>query len=128
MIFLLFQSCNENEHIVPENFDFTGFWVNEQLDDSVLTYIRADALAENQYCFGFTNDGRFLERKNSGGCATPPIVYADYEGSWSEEDSVISITVPFWGGTAFYKWKVVELEKNRLSLIRVETDHEFEAW
>lgn len=78
---------------------------------------RSDKLAADQYCFGFKRDGGFVEQKNAGWCGTPPIAYGQYEGSWSIQDSIVSVTVPFWGGMSHYSWKVTEVGNDRLVFI-----------
>ena len=70
--------------------------------------------------------GKFTERKNSGWCGTPPVVYSDYDGIWSEHDSLISVSTGFWGGTVDYQWKIVALDKDYLSLYIVKQEYKHE--
>lgn len=119
-------SCSETNEFEPESeFDITGYWINQQFNDTVFEYQKSASLKEGQYCFGFKEDGEFIERKNSGWCGTPPINYGDFEGVWSINDSTLEISVEFWGGMADYKWKIISLDNQQLSLIQLESNHEF---
>lgn len=83
-------------------------------------------MEEGQYCFGFKENGEFTERKNAGWCGTPPISYADFDGNWTINDSIVEINVEYWGGMAYYKWKIISLHEQQMSLIQIEINHEME--
>ena len=122
---LLVFACSETNDLEQDYlFDISGYWINQQLNDTVYTYEKSSALLEGQYCFGFKENGEFIERKNSGWCATPPISYADFEGSWIINDSIVEINVDFWGGMAYYKWKIISLDEHHMSFIEIEADHQ----
>jgi len=122
-ISVLLFSCSEDEDFAPGELNFIGYWADREYNEPVYSYSNSDALIDDQYCFGFLADGKFQERKNTGWCGTPPIAYGDYEGTWSVSDSVISIEVPYWGGTAEYKWKVVSIHNNKLDILVLETNY-----
>jgi len=120
-------SCSESYQLEAESeFDITGFWVNQSINDTIYAYDKSSHLKEGQYCFGFQENEEFVERKNAGWCGTPPISYADFEGTWSLTDSIVDISVAFWGGTASYKWKIISLNHQQLQLIVIESNHEME--
>ena len=125
MLFVL--ACSEtNDFEQYALFDITGYWINQQLNDTVYTYEKSAELVEGQYCFGFKENGEFIEHKNSGPCATPPISYADFLGSWTIKDSIVEIDVEFWGGMAHYKWKIISVDEQHMSLLEIESDHEIQ--
>ena len=103
--------------------DISGYWTDAQINDTINIYMKSTKLKEGQYCFGFQSNGKFIERKNSGWCGTPPIAYGDFEGSWSINDSIVEISVPFWGGTAEYKWKILSLDNFKLKYTVLEAEY-----
>lgn len=125
-ILLLFITCERDNIIIDESDLLTGFWINPQATDTLITYERAGSLKENDYCFSFQSNGRFTERKNAGWCGTPPVVYSDFEGSWQKNDSIVTISVAFWGGTAQYRWKIKTIDKERLTIVSQSTEYFYE--
>jgi hypothetical protein len=115
---LIFSACEKAELAMESTLQepLTGYWVNMQVVDTLLSFTRADKLVENDYGFAFLPEGKFLERKNSGWCATPPIAYADFQGTWSYTDSVITISTGYWGGTATYHWQLISADDKYLTI------------
>jgi hypothetical protein len=122
ILFLI--SCDKNDEFTSKSDLLIGSWINEQTKDTLKTYERADNLKDKDYGFIFRSDGIFVERKNAGWCGTPPISYEDFKGIWIKNDSIIDITVKYWGGLSDYKWKIIFLDKSRLTIaILFEGDH-----
>jgi len=113
-----------NEIAVDDSNLLKGAWINPVINDTTVTYQRANSLNENEPGLAFKNEQLFLERKNAGWCGTPPIVYADYEGSWAQDDSMINITVDYWGGQAKYRWKIKSLSKTQVTIIRISEEYQ----
>ena len=121
LIFLALLACEENlENHAPENDHLIGSWFNPEYNDSIVTYQRSEGLVEDEYGFSFIEDFAFIERKNSGWCGTPPIAYADFEGTWARNDSILEINVDFWGGTTDYTWKILSADETMLIIERIE--------
>lgn len=94
LIILLFAfsliACEKNnENAAARNDDLIGSWFNPQYNDSITTFERSEGLADNEYGFSFNEDNTFIERKNAGWCGTPPISYADFNGTWTQNDSIM---------------------------------------
>ena len=124
----LWLSCEDNTLIVNEttgnNAEMViGNWIRPQYDDSTVTYVRSDGLKDNEYGFSFKRDSVFIERKNAGWCGTPPVSYDDFEGTWSIEDSVLKITVAYWGGFLDYKWKIMSLDQHHLTVYTIALEY-----
>ena len=131
LIILLFAlsiiACEQNnENAAATSDHLIGSWFNPQYNDSIVTYERSEGLVDNEYGFSFKEDMTFIERKNAGWCGTPPIFYADFDGIWSKNDSIIEITVDYWGGTAEYTWKIISIDNAILKVIRLEEDYNLE--
>ncbi len=120
-------ACEKNNENAAATTDhLIGSWFNPQYNDSIVTFERSEGLVDNECSFSFKEDKTFIERKNAGWCGTPPISYADFDGIWSENDSIIEITVDYWGGTAEYTWKVLSIDELTLKIIRLEEDYNLE--
>ena len=100
-----------------ENVGIVGTWNQEGSRGDTLFLKRAGDLDEQSYGFTIQEDGTFIERKNSGWCATPPITYANYKGTWEVlSDSLLSITVDYWGGVMTYQIRIVSLNAEDLAI------------
>jgi hypothetical protein len=124
---LILISCDKNDELsVLDSEDLYGCWINPVINDSLSTYEKANSLKDNDYGLAFKSGHVFIERKNSGWCGTPPISYADFDGTWTQTDSIINITVGFWGGSADYQWKIISIDKKKLKIIRLKEEYHFE--
>jgi hypothetical protein len=98
-----------------QNTGIVGTWVQDIQDADRLWLTRSDALDPDKYGFTLKGDGDFIEHKNSGWCATPPISYAEFDGTWAAlSDSLLEVTVGYWGGTMTYQIRIVKLDGNQL--------------
>jgi hypothetical protein len=104
-----------------ENAGIVGTWV-EEIDltlptDGVTTLNRSEDFDPDRYGFSIHEDGTFIERKNAGWCGTPPISYDNFEGTWEPlSDSLLDITVAYWGGTLTYQMRIVSFEADKLRI------------
>lgn len=121
---ILFQSCTEKIIVESDTQKIDGYWTNMQVSDTLFVMQRASELTDNEYCFAFLEDSKFIEQKNSGWCGTPPVMYARYEGTWSLQDSIIQISVPYWGGMVHYTWKLVNCNEESLEYFLLSADYE----
>jgi hypothetical protein len=117
---LLLPACEEDlaeRGNLVENASIIGAWVEVGNEGEVKTLERSDELDSGKYGFILQEDGSFLERKNAGWCGTPPISYANFDGTWTAlSDSLLEITVGYWGGTMNYQIRVVDLDENQLEI------------
>ena len=121
LIILLFAfsiiACEKNNENLAANPDqLIGSWFNPQYNDSIVTFKRSEGLEDNEYSFSFHEDNTFIEHKNTGWCGTPPISYADFDGIWTKNDSIIEITVEYWGGTSDFKWRIIPPDEALLEI------------
>ncbi len=111
-------SCKKDDIRNENNLnDLIGSWVDPSYNENQIEFEKSAELKDNEYGFTFMADGEFIERKNSGWCGTPPISYADFDGTWMINDSIINITVAYWGGEIDYRWKIVVLHDKKLKVI-----------
>ena len=122
-LFSLLAACSMDDiQIDPDNL-LIGIWNYSEYQDNSLIFTRNDQFIDN-LCYKFNSDGTMTERKYSGCCGTPPITYADYPGSWTIiNDTLVEITVGYWGGTTRYKLDIEKLDKNSLTAIFVYEDN-----
>ena len=120
LVMSLFISCEQNlleADALGANADIVGTWVEEGYEDDVLILNRSENLDPSKYGFTIHDDGSFIERKNAGWCATPPIYYDNFEGTWEAvSDSLLEVTVGYWGGTMTYQIRVVTLDQEYLAI------------
>ena len=123
LIFILL-ACNKTENDdVPLPGSLIGSWVNRQVQDNLIIMEKGSTLTANDYGFTFSPDGAFIERKNTGWCGTPPIAYGDFTGTWTRNDSIMNISVGYWGGTANYTWEIKKLEQFQLTFVLVKEEY-----
>jgi hypothetical protein len=121
---LVIACCGESLINPQNNEDIVGIWVENKHEDEHehRVFERENKLDNNKYGFIIESDGKFIERKNSGWCGTPPISFANFNGTWQHiSDSILNIEVGYWGGITNYKIKIISLDANEL---RIKTIYE----
>ncbi|MBN2699319.1 MAG: hypothetical protein JXR52_10885 [Bacteroidales bacterium] len=122
---LMMISCEDMEYSDIERAnllsDLAGTWVEEGYEKDLTVMERAGMLDPEKYGFIIEPDGSFTERKNASWSDAGPKTYADFEGEWiALSDSLLEITVDFWGGTMVYYLQIVFLEQD---LLKVRFDY-----
>jgi hypothetical protein len=110
-------SCHKDEiRIDPDNL-LVGVWNWKGYAGNAAVYARQSEFSMAP-CFKFNDDGTLVERKNAGWCGTPPVIYADYEGNWTIlNDTLVSVSVGYWGGTTNYRIDIESVSKDSLKVI-----------
>lgn len=122
--FFTMMACEESiVPIVNDSDQLMGSWIHPTPVDTFWRYERASALENTGYGFTFSFNHQFVERKNAGWCGTPPIIYENYEGTWSRNDSIISVSVTYWGGVANYRWKIITMDDHYLTIYKVKEEY-----
>ena len=105
------------------NADIVGTWIEDGYEEDITVLERAQKLDDSKYGFTLKEDGTFIERKNSGWCGTPPISYENFDGTWEAvSDSLVEITVGYWGGTMTYQLRIVSLDAEQLKVRYLYTE------
>ncbi|MFD2034961.1 hypothetical protein ACFSKL_09175 [Belliella marina] len=125
-ILLFFASCMENDGDIQENGQFPlGNWTISERHENGFSLIRTGSLPENTYGFSFQKNGKMTVRAIAGWCGTPPVVYSDYSGNWSNAGAALKLNMGFWGGRNVQEWKVVSSNDTgdivRIELVSSET-------
>ena len=121
---LILSACGPTvEPPIDDSNKLLGIWVNPIGKDTLWRFERVGALQDTAYGFSFQSDNVFIERKNSSWCGTPPILYENYQGTWTEKDSVISINVGYWGGTCDYQWKIISVDDKYLTVLKMKEEY-----
>ncbi len=120
LLLIMLVSCEKNMQeadMLGANADIIGTWVENGYEDDVTLLERAQSLDPSKYGFTINEDGTFIEHKNAGWCATPPITYDNFEGDWEAvSDSLLEINVGYWGGTMTYQMRIVFLDQDSLGI------------
>jgi hypothetical protein len=123
---LLF-SCLDQETLNLESGEFPlGTWTNIQYEESGFTMDRSSAIRANTYGYVFKENGKLIHRANSSFCGTPPIITADFAGTWNIDGDVVEVEVEFWGGKYSQEWKVNQASGKtvRIELLKQEYFHD----
>jgi len=118
---ILLASCSQptdsdaNDH-KPGNL--YGTWVFARYEENDTVLRKSAELDDDKYGLIIRRKGKLTERKNSGPCGTPPIIYANYEGEWKRlSDSLLEIAVGYWGGIISYRMEIVSLSHDELKIL-----------
>ena len=117
---LLFSfSCNKVENNIDTNNLIIGTWNYAGYLNNVSIYAR-NLDFSNNHCYRFNSDGTLVERNISGWCATPPVSYDNYDGTWAIiNDKVIQINVEYWGGMRTYRLDINSVNRDSLKIEEV---------
>jgi hypothetical protein len=125
LLFVLgISSCkkSDNRPSYPDD-SLVSAWIHPQYTDSIITFERSEKLIPGDYGLLLKNNYSLTERKNSGWCGTPPIVYGDFEGNWSKSNDTLNMEVGFWGGTTHIKWQVLSVDDNELRVKQLAVEY-----
>jgi hypothetical protein len=126
-VIALLCSCESdlmNMEALGDNSGIVGTWVENQYKGDTLYLDRSGTFDKEKYGFTLHEDGAFTEHKNAGWCGTPPITYDSFEGSWEAvSDSLLDITVAYWGGVMTYQMRIVSLDAKELAIRYLYTEN-----
>lgn len=127
LVLVLFFSCEKdlvNMEALGDNTGIVGTWVEDEYKGDTLLLQRSGAFDKEKYGFTIHEDGAFTEHKNAGWCGTPPISYDSFEGTWEAvSDSLLDITVAYWGGVMTYQIRIVALTPEELAIRYLYTEN-----
>jgi hypothetical protein len=105
---------------INESDKLVGHWINPVANnDTELKFDRAKALKKDAYGISFLVQSNCIER-SSGWCGTPPLIFADFQGTWKRKDSIITITIDNgMNGLEAIDWKIKTLDDQSLIIERL---------
>ena len=118
LIVFVFTACKK-EHIEPIEMPhgLYDFWVENGYDEEISTFKKSSKFEKDKYGFQILDGGKFIARKNSGWCGTPPIAYNNYEGKWTKvSDSLINVESEYWAGIIFFQLEIISINENELKV------------
>lgn len=117
-ILIVFTACKkENAEPIKMPEGLYSIWVENGYNEKISIFKKSNEFDQYKYGFQFMDDGKFIERKNSGWCGTPPIAYTNYEGKWSKvSDSLVNVESEYWGGTMFFLLEIISINENELKV------------
>ena len=127
IVMVLMVSCEKDLmelEALGSNVGIVGTWVENEYKGDTLFLQRNGAFDKEKYGFTINDDGTFVEHKNAGWCGTPPITFDSFDGTWEAvSDSLIDITVAFWGGMMTYQIRIVSLDAEELAIRYLYTEN-----
>ena len=119
-------SCENDIELKSDQSEMLiGNWISPVYIDTLVQYTRAEKLKDDVSGISFNLGNSLVERQNAGWCGTPPISYANYNGTWSKTGDFIDISGDFWGGRANYKWKVIANDEKTLTIYPVKSEYSY---
>lgn len=94
-----FYSCDKEGQYNTDDA-LTGTWVYDSylIDSGYEVFTAKNELDPDRPGMIFKPDGKLINRTIYGWCATPPVTYENYSGSWKHlSDSTILIRYEWWG-------------------------------
>ena len=127
IVMVLMVSCEKDLmelEALGSNAGIVGTWVENEYKGDTLFLQRNGAFDKEKYGFTINEDGTFVEHKNAGWCGTPPITFDSFDGTWKAvSDSLIDITVAYWGGMMTYQIRIVSLDAEELAITYLYTEN-----
>ncbi|MDH5608039.1 MAG: hypothetical protein OEY56_01045 [Cyclobacteriaceae bacterium] len=113
LFLMLLMSCSEEINIDPNNF-LIGIWTYAEYQDGALIFNRNSEFIDDR-CYEFKIDGTLTSRQISGWCATPPVSYANYPGTWTIlNDTLVLVNTDYWGGDMTYTLAIESVDSRIL--------------
>jgi hypothetical protein len=104
---------------INESDKLVGHWIKPVANDTELKLDRANTLKKDAYGISFLTESNCIER-SSGWCGTPPLIFADFQGTWKRNDSIITITIDNgMNGLEAINWKIKTLDDQSLVIERL---------
>lgn len=116
-------SCESNKTNIDTDHLLLGNWIEPIYDGETTTFTRGSALPDKGYGISFKQNGDFTER-SSGWCGTPPLVFSDYEGSYTFDQTLIKLDTYLY--TNNFQWRIIELSATKLVVKRELSEQEKE--
>lgn len=115
-------SCFAFTEISIENdSDILGTWTHSKSDSEGSFYKKIEDFEKDKPGIKFLKNGKIIKRQNMGWCGTPPISYGNYDGTWKiEDDSKLTITYEYWGGTMEEEWAISNLSTDKMKISRIK--------
>lgn len=131
IVMIVMLSCEKDLMVMEalgSNSAIVGTWIEEGQEGDTLFLQRNGAFDKEKYGFTINDDGTFIEHKNASWCGTPPITYDSFDGTWEAvSDSLLDITVAYWGGMMKYQMRIVSLDAEELAIRYLYTDNRMET-
>jgi hypothetical protein len=131
IVMIVMVSCEKDLmelEALGSNAAIVGTWIEDGQKGDTLLLQRNGAFDKEKYGFTINEDGTFIEHKNAGWCGTPPITYDSFDGTWEAvSDSLLDITVAYWGGVMTYQMRIVSLDVEELAIRYLYTDNRMET-
>jgi len=121
--FILMGCMEFNQNEVNYDHEIIGTWSNVQWSESGISMEKVKKLEKNTYGYLFKSNGTMIARQNAGWCGTPPIVTADYEGTWKVEDGKILVRMDYWGGISTQEWHIANRNNKQVTIHIANTEY-----
>lgn len=98
-----------------------GSWIffEDVSNDTFFSIKKVKKLDHDKPGIVFKKNGKLIKRQNSGWCGTPPIAYANYDGTWELRKNTLSLKYSFNNGEMEEEWEIIE-RKNSILIYKLK--------
>jgi hypothetical protein len=122
LLFVLIAASRDEKAIAKKHL--IGIWLFEEntSSENSASLTKSKKFKEEEPGIQLKKNGKLVKRQNSGKCATPPISYANYEGTWAMTgNSTLTVKYELFDGTIEEDWKIIETNKNKRKIIVLDS-------
>lgn len=120
---IVFASCESNDVVIDTDNLLLGSWVKPVYNEDTTSFTRSNTLPKESYGIAFKKNEVFIEH-SSGFCGTPPLVFSDYEGNFTKEETLIKLDNYLYQNN--FQWRIVSLTETELIVKREFSEQEIE--
>jgi hypothetical protein len=112
-------SCSKNDIKIDKDNLLIGTWIYSHSTVDASVYSRAQDFTQTTgYIFNL--DGTLTERNLAGFCATAPVSYSDYSGSWTIlKENLIQVNRTNYDGPKSYKLEIQSVTTDSLKVMQI---------
>lgn len=112
-------SCSKNDIKIDKDNLLIGTWIYSHSTVDAFVYSRAQDFTQT-IGYRFNPDGTLTERNLAGFCATPPVSYSDYSGSWTIlKENLIQVNRTNYDGPKSYKLEIQSVTSHSLKVMQI---------
>jgi len=115
LLFLpLISSTSKNN--ITQKTQIIGSWIfiEDVANDTFFSIKKVKKLESDKPGIQFRKNGKLIKRQNSGWCGTPPIAYANYDGTWELRNKILTLKYSYFNGSIEEEWEIIEIKNNIL--------------
>ena len=103
--FLSISSSSKDNTLHKTQIIGSWIFIEDVANDTFFSIKKVKKLDHDKPGIVFKKNGKLIKRQNSGWCGTPPIAYANYDGTWELRKNTLSLKYSFNNGEMEEEWE-----------------------